>query len=116
MRKFVLAAATAALAAGSVSAQSETAPQDVAPTQSFATRQGPKIHLVAVVDASGCKGLNGGIMSGGGSMLGGLLAHKAGAGGLGIRVAGEAGKQIGNMYDKAQRCRQEIKVDPGVAG
>lgn len=114
MYKTIIAATACLLTASAAFAQSETAPRDVVPLQTIATKQGPKIHLVAVVDASGCKNLNGGLMSGAGTFVGGLLAHKAKSGMVGSALAGEAGKQIGNMHDKAQRCRQEINVDKAV--
>jgi len=97
--------------AAPVQAQSETAPADVVPIESVSTKAGPRIHLAAVVDQSGCKGLSGGLLTSGGMLAGGLLGHKAGVNPM---VTGQAGKMLGSMHDKAARCRQDVKIDPAV--
>lgn len=97
--------------APAVHAQSETAPADVVPIESVSTKAGPRIHLAAVVDQSGCKGLSGGLLSSGGMLAGGLLGHKTGVNPM---VTGQVGKALGNMQDKAARCRQDVKIDPAV--
>ena len=71
-------------------------------------RELPKIHIVEVVDASGCKGLRGGLGTSGG-MLAGLGVAKATGSGVGPAFIGKA---IGGAVDKASRCRQAINIDP----
>lgn len=74
----------------------------------------PKIHLVEVVDQSGCKGLKGGLASSAGRMLGGLGAYKLKRGAGAIQTAGNAGERLGNEIDNKARCTQAINIQPGI--
>ncbi len=74
----------------------------------------PRIHIVEVVDTSGCEGLKGGIATGGGKLLGGIIGYKANRGGEVIQAAATAGETAGAAIDKKARCRQAIHVQPGV--
>ncbi len=86
-------------------------PSKTASSTQGAVRSLPKIHIVDVVDESGCKKLKGGLATGGGILLGGGLAAKAGLGAGGILAAGMAGEQLGGAKDKSDRCRQTINID-----
>lgn len=117
MRRLLLTAAAAALTTAPVAAQSTipvrspTSPP--APHGSAETYQ-PKIHIVEVVDESGCQRLNGGVASSGGVLAGGLLARTLKRGPLGIKLASEAGKEAGNQIDRKARCTQTINIEPGL--
>jgi cystathionine beta-lyase family protein involved in aluminum resistance len=86
--------------------------QDMASSGGQAARMHePKIHIVEVVDQSGCKNLKGGLATGGGMLLGILGAKAAGTGVAPALI----GKEVGSQIDKKSRCRQAINIQPGVA-
>jgi hypothetical protein len=117
MRQFCVALAFAAVSLVPIAAHAS--PMAVAmqanTTGSTSGAFEPKIHIVEVVDESGCQGLRGGAASSGGVLLGGLLAHKLNRGAGGIRVASKAGEAIGNKIDKNARCTQAINIQNNVS-
>ena len=107
MNRLCLTMAAVALTAAPVAAQSTSsarAPTSIPSATMSAAAYQPKIHIVDVVDESGCQGLNGGVASGGGVL----------AGGLGVKLASEAGKQVGNQIVSKARCTQTINTEPGL--
>lgn len=114
MKRMGIVIAAISVAAAPVSAQTSQASPPQAAARDEARTYQPKIHLVEVVDQSGCQNLNGGLASGGGTLLGGLVAHKLKRGAIATRAASEAGKEAGNQIDKAARCTQTINIEPGV--
>lgn len=117
MNRLCLTTAAVALTAAPVAAQSTSsarAPTSIPSATMSAAAYQPKIHIVEVVDESGCQGLNGGVASGGGVLAGGLLARTLKRGPLGVKLASEAGKQVGNQIDRKARCTQTINIEPGL--
>ena len=117
MSRLYLAISAVALVGAPLFAQSASpgqTPSSPAVSDRPAQVHQPKIHIVEVVDESGCKGLNGGLASGGGALLGGLLGFKLKAGSVGTKVASEAGKEAGNQIDRSARCTQTINIEPGL--